>query len=134
MNSVLAVVLAGGLARRMGGGDKPLRLLGGRPLLAHVIERVVPQVAGILLNANGDPARFADPDRFDVSRADANRHIAFGKGIHACLGAPLARVEGEIAFATLLGRYPALRLAVPIEEITWRENFLRGFRAIPVRF
>ncbi|MDN3564702.1 molybdenum cofactor guanylyltransferase MobA [Paeniroseomonas aquatica] len=59
MHSVLAVVLAGGLARRMGGGDKPLRLLGGRPLLAHVIERVAPQVAGILLNANGDPARFA---------------------------------------------------------------------------
>ena len=59
MSDVLAVVLAGGLARRMGGGDKPLRLLGGRPLLAHVIDRVAPQVAGIILNANGDPARFA---------------------------------------------------------------------------
>lgn len=59
MVEVLAVVLAGGLARRMGGGDKPLRLLGGRPLLAHVLDRVAPQVAGIILNANGDPARFA---------------------------------------------------------------------------
>lgn len=59
MTEVIAVVLAGGLARRMGGGDKPLRLLGGRPLLAHVIGRVAPQVAGIILNANGDPARFA---------------------------------------------------------------------------
>ena len=93
-------------------------------------ERVMVSLAA----ADRDPTRFADPDRFDVSRADANRHIAFGKGIHACLGAPLARAEGEIAFATLLGRYPALRLAVPVTEITWRENFLRGFRAIPVRF
>jgi molybdopterin-guanine dinucleotide biosynthesis protein A len=53
------VVLAGGLARRMGGGDKPLRTLGGRPLLAHVVERLRPQVSGLVLNANGDPARFA---------------------------------------------------------------------------
>jgi len=55
----LAVVLAGGLARRMGGGDKPLRRLGGRPLLDHVLDRIGPQVGAILLNANGDPARFA---------------------------------------------------------------------------
>ncbi|MDO9500327.1 molybdenum cofactor guanylyltransferase MobA [Falsiroseomonas sp.] len=55
----LAVVLAGGLARRMGGGDKPLRLLAGRPLLDHVLERLRPQVAATILNANGDPARFA---------------------------------------------------------------------------
>ncbi|MGK7865827.1 molybdenum cofactor guanylyltransferase MobA [Falsiroseomonas sp. E2-1-a20] len=55
----LAVVLAGGLARRMGGGDKPLRLLAGRPLLAHVLDRLWPQVPAVVLNANGDPARFA---------------------------------------------------------------------------
>lgn len=55
----LGVVLAGGLARRMGGGDKPLRELGGQPLLAHVVARLRPQVDGLLLNANGDPARFA---------------------------------------------------------------------------
>jgi molybdenum cofactor guanylyltransferase len=55
----LGVVLAGGLARRMGGGDKPLRLLGGRPLLDHVLERLRPQVAATILNANGDPGRFA---------------------------------------------------------------------------
>ncbi|MFL1463345.1 molybdenum cofactor guanylyltransferase MobA [Roseococcus sp. DSY-14] len=53
------VVLAGGLARRMGGGDKPLRELGGRPILAHVLERLAPQVAGVAINANGDAARFA---------------------------------------------------------------------------
>jgi molybdopterin-guanine dinucleotide biosynthesis protein A len=55
----VAVLLAGGLARRMGGGDKPLRLLHGRPLLDHVIARIRPQVQALVLNANGDPARFA---------------------------------------------------------------------------
>ncbi|HWT09680.1 MAG TPA: molybdenum cofactor guanylyltransferase MobA [Roseomonas sp.] len=55
----LGVVLAGGLARRMGGGDKPLRLLGGRPMLDHALSRLAPQVAAVILNANGDPARFA---------------------------------------------------------------------------
>jgi molybdopterin-guanine dinucleotide biosynthesis protein A len=55
----LGVVLAGGLARRMGGGDKPLRLLAGRALLDHVLERLRPQVTEVVLNANGDPARFA---------------------------------------------------------------------------
>lgn len=53
------VILAGGQARRMGGGDKPLQLLGGRPLLAHVIDRLAPQVAGLAISANGNPARFA---------------------------------------------------------------------------
>jgi molybdenum cofactor guanylyltransferase len=57
--NTIGVLLAGGLARRMGGGDKPLRLIAGRPLLDHVIERLRPQVAGLVLNANGDPARFA---------------------------------------------------------------------------
>ncbi len=55
----LAVVLAGGLARRMGGGDKPLRQVAGRPLLDHLLDRLRPQVPAIILNANGDPARFA---------------------------------------------------------------------------
>jgi molybdopterin-guanine dinucleotide biosynthesis protein A len=58
-SDTLAVVLAGGLARRMGGGDKPLRLLEGRPMLDHVLARLAPQAAAVVLNANGDPARFA---------------------------------------------------------------------------
>ncbi|WP_270938102.1 molybdenum cofactor guanylyltransferase MobA [Falsiroseomonas oryzae] len=58
-SDTLAVVLAGGLARRMGGGDKPLRLVAGRPLLDHLLDRLRPQVPAIILNANGDPARFA---------------------------------------------------------------------------
>jgi molybdopterin-guanine dinucleotide biosynthesis protein A len=56
---VCGIILAGGLARRMGGGDKPLKTIGGKPILAHVIERLRPQCAGLVLNANGDPARFA---------------------------------------------------------------------------
>lgn len=56
---VVGVLLAGGLARRMGGGDKCLRLLGGKPILTHIVERVRPQVSALVLNANGDPARFA---------------------------------------------------------------------------
>jgi molybdenum cofactor guanylyltransferase len=57
--NIIGVLLAGGLARRMGGGDKPLRLIAGRPILDRVIERLRPQVAGLVLNANGNPARFA---------------------------------------------------------------------------
>src|SRR5690606_5428479 len=55
----IGALLAGGLARRMGGGDKPLRRVGGRPILDHVVERMAPQCAGLVVNANGDPARFA---------------------------------------------------------------------------
>ncbi len=58
--AILGLLLAGGLARRMGGGDKCLRLLAGRPILAHVVERLAPQTFELLLNANGDPARFAE--------------------------------------------------------------------------
>ena len=58
-DDTLAVILAGGLARRMGGGDKPLRTIGGRPLLDHLLDRLRPQARHIVLNANGDPARFA---------------------------------------------------------------------------
>jgi cytochrome P450 len=92
------------------------------------------QVAVSLASANRDPERFADPNTFDISRLDANRHVAFGKGIHVCLGAPLARVEGQIAFETLIRRYPELRLAVPEDEVVWSGNFLRGFRQVPLLF
>ena len=87
-----------------------------------------------LASADRDPTRFAHPDRFDITRADAGRHIAFGKGMHLCLGAPLARLEGQIAFTTLLRRYPQLRLAVPAHELTWRADFLHGVERLPVLF
>jgi len=81
--------------------------------------------------ANRDPAHFSDPDRLDITRPD-NRHVAFGFGIHFCLGAPLARVEGQIALGTLLRRKPSLAIAGPL---TWRESStLRGLKALPVAF
>jgi cytochrome P450 len=88
----------------------------------------------VLAAADRDPARFADPQAFDITRDDANRHIAFGKGIHACLGAPLARLEGQIALETLFRRYPDLRLAVPESEITWAPSFLRSLTGLPLSF
>jgi cytochrome P450 len=87
-----------------------------------------------LASLDRDPARFAHPESFDITREDANRHVAFGKGIHACLGAPLARVEGQIALDVLFSRYPELRLAVPEDELRWNAGFLRGFGSIPLLF
>ena len=87
-----------------------------------------------LASANHDPARFARPEEFDITRTDANRHIAFGKGIHVCLGAPLARMEGQIALTTLFARYPELRLDAPVDEIGWRAGFLRSLERLPLRF
>lgn len=97
----------------------------------------IPQGETIMIglsSANHDPARFANPEVFDITRDDANRHMAFGKGIHVCLGAPLARMEGDIALTTLLERYPELRLAVPVEEIRWKPGFLRALEELPVAF
>ncbi len=87
-----------------------------------------------LASANRDETQFSQPDELDIART-LNRHIAFGQGIHVCLGAPLARLEGDIAFTTLLRRMPNLRLNVSREEIAWRGSFnLRGLRSLPVAF
>ncbi len=83
-------------------------------------------------SANRDEAQFTDPEDLNIARS-LNRHIAFGQGIHYCLGAPLARLEGQIAFTTLLSRMPGLRLAVPRDTITWRGGLnLRGLVSLPV--
>jgi cytochrome P450 len=87
-----------------------------------------------LSSSNHDPERFANPEVFDITRGDANRHVAFGKGIHVCLGAPLARMEGDIALTTLLARYPDLRLGVPAEDVRWKPGFLRALEALPLSF
>jgi cytochrome P450 len=89
-------------------------------------------VIAIVGSANRDPERFPEPDSLDLDRED-NKHIAFGRGSHYCLGAPLARLEGEIAVATLLRRLADLRLAVPREELAWRPvPLFRALASLPV--
>jgi cytochrome P450 len=88
----------------------------------------------VLASANHDPAHFEDPEAFDITRANADRHVAFGKGIHLCVGAPLARLEGRLAFETLLRRLPDMRLAVPPEEVRWNPTLLRGLPKLPLLF
>jgi cytochrome P450 len=85
----------------------------------------------LLAAADRDPSQFPDPDRFDIGRDGANRHIAFGNGIHFCLGAPLARVEAQIAIGTLVRRYPNLALADA--DPPYGDGFtLRGVATLPV--
>lgn len=88
----------------------------------------------IIAAADRDPAQFENPDEIDLDRPH-NRHLAFGKGAHFCLGAPLARLEGEIAFRFLLDRLPNLRLGIPAEEAVVRLNpTFRSFESLPVEW
>jgi pimeloyl-[acyl-carrier protein] synthase len=89
-------------------------------------------VIAVLGAANRDPAQFPDPDRLDLTRAP-NRHIAFGGGIHFCLGAPLARVEARIAIGALLARLPDLELG-PQPPVRRDTVTLRGLASLPVTF
>ncbi|MDR5600062.1 cytochrome P450 family protein [Paenibacillus larvae] len=87
-----------------------------------------------LASANRDPESFKHPERLDLTREN-NNHLAFGMGIHHCLGAPLARMEGRIAINTLLRRLPNLKLAVSPDCLKWQPSYLmRGFDALPLRF
>jgi cytochrome P450 len=89
-------------------------------------------VIAILGSANRDPDRFPGADALDLDRPDT-KHLAFGRGSHYCLGAPLARLETEIALATLLSRLPGLRLAVSPEELAWRPvPLFRSLVSLPV--
>lgn len=96
----------------------------------------IPRGATVLVAtaiADRDPAQFPSPHRLDVTRAD-NAHLAFGHGIHFCLGAPLARLEGQIAIGTVLRRLSDLALAVPFDELQWQVATLRGPKHLPVTF
>jgi cytochrome P450 len=109
--------------------------LTGRSLIEDI------EIAGITLRAgdfamlligsgNRDPDQFSDPDRFDVGRTP-NNHLGFGFGIHHCLGAPLARMETEVALTSLVRRAPDLALAV--DPLTYKTNVvLRGLESLPV--
>jgi cytochrome P450 len=86
-----------------------------------------------LLAANRDERRFPDPDRLDITRPAAG-HVAFGHGIHRCVGAPLARLEGRVAIGKLLSRFPELTLATEPDELRWRSSTLmHGLHSLPVR-
>jgi cytochrome P450 len=86
-----------------------------------------------LSGANRDPSRYNDPERLDLGR-DSGGHVAFGHGIHYCLGAPLARLEAEIAFRALLQRFGSMTLAVRPDELRWRPSTLiHGLETLPVR-
>ena len=90
-------------------------------------------VLAVISSANRDATQFADPDELDITR-EPNRHLSFGLGIHFCIGAPLARAEGQIAINTLLRRVPKLRLAVPPEKLRWRRGLvLRGLQSLPLQ-
>lgn len=86
----------------------------------------------VLASANRDTAVFSQPNHLDITRQD-NHHVAFGLGIHYCLGAPLARLEGQIGLQALFARFPNLQLATPVEKLEWRSGVLfRGLKELPV--
>ncbi|GAB1780674.1 cytochrome P450 [Priestia megaterium] len=86
-----------------------------------------------LASADHDPEVFANPGTLDITR-EKSSHLAFGKGIHYCLGAPLARLEGEIAIQVLLEEYPNLTLAAELSELEWRQSLIiRGLKQLPVK-
>ncbi|MEU0286242.1 cytochrome P450 [Streptomyces sp. NPDC006147] len=88
----------------------------------------------VLAAADRDPERFDGPDTLDLARRD-NQHLGYGHGIHYCLGAPLARLEGQTALATLLTRLPDLKLAADPDDLRWRGGLImRGLRTLPVEF
>jgi cytochrome P450 len=92
-------------------------------------EWVLPAIS----SANRDPAQFPDPDRLDLGR-DTSGHVAFGHGVHHCLGAPLARMEAEVALGALLARFPEMSLAIPPAELRWRPvSLMNGLECLPVR-
>jgi cytochrome P450 len=96
---------------------------------------IIPAETGcfiVLAAANRDPARFPDPDRFDLTR-EPRDHVAFGEGIHFCIGAPLARLEGAIAIGEMLRRFPKLRMKDPSAAVEYKGSyFLRGLAALPM--
>jgi cytochrome P450 len=114
---------------------------GGIPRYARIdleVDGVLIRAGDLVLLDNGaanhDPMVFADPDRVDITRSAA-AHLTFGHGARYCIGAPLARIELQVVFARLAARFPTLRLAVGVEELTMRRDVLTGgLVELPVRW
>ncbi|HEY0602244.1 MAG TPA: cytochrome P450 [Herpetosiphonaceae bacterium] len=100
-----------------------------------IAETTIPKgelVLAVIASANRDPRHFDQPDGLNITRTN-NKHLSFGQGIHYCLGAPLSRLEGQIAISTLVKRAPNLRLKVAPDQLRWRGSFIvRGLEALPV--
>ena len=100
-------------------------------------DEIIPEAADVIMlypSANRDEAHFVDPFRFDIER-QPNHHLAFGFGTHFCLGASLARLELKEMFTKVLRRLPDIELAVPADQLPWRNsNFISGVEAMPVKF
>ena len=125
--SLVVVAIAAAAVGRL--ASLPLGLVGGLGLGVLI---GLPAVMAIMAAANRDPDRFPDPDRLILDRAD-NKHVAFGWSNHFCFGAPLARMEGQIAFETIVRRLDTLELAPG--PLNWRNNSgLRGLTALPITF
>ncbi|HZN71995.1 MAG TPA: cytochrome P450, partial [Micromonosporaceae bacterium] len=124
--------------------EELLRYDGPTPILTPQLAAEDVEIGGQLIRkgqllypvigaANRDPARFADPDRLDVTRTP-NGQLSFGGGIHFCIGAALARVEGQVLFPTMARRFPDLRLDLDAPAPTFRDDpVLRGLNALAVR-
>lgn len=117
--------------------DSPVDATTNRSVLEDMDYLGVPLKAGnritaLLVAANRDPAQFKNPNTLDLRR-DPNKHIAFGSGIHYCLGAPLARLETQIAFPALLSRYNDIQITIPINDIPWTSSVVtRGVAHMPI--
>jgi cytochrome P450 len=107
-----------------------IRVTKADALIGGVEIKAASAVFVVLAAINRDPAQFPDPERFDITR-DPNDHLAFGDGIHFCLGAALARLEALIVFGAMLERFPRLRLAEPAADVKYKGSyFLRGLAAL----
>ena len=119
--------------------DSPVDATTARYVLEDMEYLGVPLKAGnkitaLLVAANRDPAQFDNPNTLDLKR-EPNKHIAFGSGIHYCLGAPLSRLETQIAFPALLSRYIDIQITIPVNEIPWTNSQVtRGVAHMPIRY
>jgi cytochrome P450 len=110
----------------------PMRYAAEDVELGGVLVRRGDAVSVVLGSANRDETQFVDAHLFNITRTP-NRHLAFGHGVHYCLGAALARMEGRVALHALMQRLPYLRLAVPYEQLRWRTHpIMRGLQRLPV--